>query len=169
MAPYNGGTLIVKYTVQWNQGGTDDDFIDLQTSFNVSTLTLTQTGLTAGETYKFRIIAGNFIGDSPASTAAVIIAATVPLQPQAPIKLSADETSISIRWFAQRQDNGSNVGFSGGSPIIKYRVYYDGTGSYTLLAEHTDVVTLQYTLTSATTGNTYGFKVSAVNVVGEGP
>ncbi len=61
------------------------------------------------------------------------------------------------------------MGFSGGSPVIKYRVYYDGTGSYTLLAEHTDIVTLTNTFTNATTGNTYGFKVSAVNVVGEGP
>jgi len=99
----------------------------------------------------------------------VIIAATVPLQPQAPIKLSSDETSIAIRWYALRQDNGSSVGFNGGSPITRYRVYYDGTGVYTLLSEHTDLVTLIHTLTSATTGQTYSFKVSAINVVGEGP
>lgn len=93
----------------------------------------------------------------------------MPLQPQAPLKITADETTITIRWYAQRQDNGSAIGFNGGSPIIKYKIYYDDTGSYTLLAERTDVVTLQYTMTSATTGKTYGFKVSAVNLVGEGP
>lgn len=27
--PYNGGTQIITYTVQWNQGGLDDDFVDL--------------------------------------------------------------------------------------------------------------------------------------------
>jgi len=53
----------------------------LLTTFDVVTLTYQQTGLTAGETYKFRVIAGNFIGDSPTSSAVSIVAATVPLQP----------------------------------------------------------------------------------------
>lgn len=125
--------------------------------------------MTAGEIYKFKVFASNYIGDGPVSTAASIVAATVPLQPQAPSKVSADETNVTIRWQAKRNDNGSTVGFNGGSSITKYNIYYDNTGTFTLLAEHTDLVTLQYTLTSATTGKNYGFKVSAVNVVGEGP
>lgn len=53
--------------------------------------------------------------------------------------------------------------------MIKYRIYYDDSGSFALLAESSDLVLLQHTLTGATTGKTYGFKISAVNVVGEGP
>jgi hypothetical protein len=62
----------------------------LYTTFDAVTLSYQQTGLIAGETYKFKVIANNFIGDSPASTEVAIIAATVPLQPQAPLKVSAD-------------------------------------------------------------------------------
>lgn len=115
------------------------------------------------------MFASNFIGSGPASSAVSVVAATVPLQPQAPIKVSADETTVTIRWYALRQDNGSATDFNGGSPVTKFRVYYDDSGSFALLSETTDLVTLQYTLTGATTGKTYGFKVSAVNVVGEGP
>lgn len=113
--------------------------------------------MSAGETYKFKIIAKNLVGESEASDEFAIIAATVPVAPDLPIEVSASQTQITIRWTAP--DNG-------GSFITSYDVYYNDTGSFAHLASSTDLVNLQYTLNPATTGKFYAFKVTATNAVG---
>ena len=89
LAPYNGGTSITDYRVQWNLGGSGLDFYDLVT-VGADTLTYTQSSLTTGEIYKWRIIAINTIGPGPESDHLSVYAATVPLQPSTPAKVSAD-------------------------------------------------------------------------------
>ena len=89
-APYDGGTPITNYKVLWNLGGASTDFYELFTSSDASTFTYTRSGLTSGETYQFKVVAVNFIGESIASDILSVIAATVPLQPEAPTKVSAD-------------------------------------------------------------------------------
>lgn len=90
-APYNGGTPITNYRVQWNLGGTGTDFYDLAT-VSANTLTFTQGSLTTGEIYKWRIVAINVISSTggPPSDHLSIYAATVPLKPSKPIKVIAD-------------------------------------------------------------------------------
>lgn len=61
--PYNGGTPITSYKVQWNLGGTGVAFYDLATT-NASTLSFTKSSLTTGEVYYFKVIANNLIGSS---------------------------------------------------------------------------------------------------------
>ena len=79
-APYNGGTPLTNYRVQWNKSITGSDFID-QITLDADTLTYTETELTAGETYTWKIIAVNVLGSGPESTSIEIIAATVPETP----------------------------------------------------------------------------------------
>lgn len=66
LAPYSGGTPITGYKVQWNLGGSGTQFFDLAT-VNDSTFQFTQSGLTTGEVYHFKVQALNFIGTGPDS------------------------------------------------------------------------------------------------------
>ena len=97
-----------------------------------------------------------------------MIAATVPLQPEAPIKVSADQGQITIRWVAAVEGTGSTSLFDGGSPVTSFNIYYDASGSFLELDSHTDLTNLEYQFSPASTGQQYGFTVSAINDVGEG-
>jgi len=48
------------------------------------------SGITAGVTYEFRIIAVNGVGNSSASTSIAIKAAQIPDAPSTPVKSAAD-------------------------------------------------------------------------------
>jgi hypothetical protein len=72
--------------------------------------------------------------------------------------VTADSSSIKISWTAP-----SNTG---GSSLLKYFVYIDGTKKAEVQAP-----TTEYTFASAAglvTGQNYAFTVSAVNSIGEG-
>ena len=170
-APYNGGSDITSYTVQWNLGGPGTDFYDLST-VSASTLTFTQSGLTTGEIYTFRVFATNYIDPSAPSGTLQVYAATKPLQPSTPAEVSADQNQITIRWTATAESTGTSTGFNGGSTITSYKIYVKHTGNFEEVHETTTLSNLEYQLTSSVTGhtltgNSYAFKVSAVNVVGE--
>jgi hypothetical protein len=85
----------------------------------------------------------------------------IPTGPNAPLRLSSitEETSVTISWVAPLYD--------GGSPILSYRVYQSSrsTGEYVLIA--TPSVT-QHVQSGLVSGQTYWFKISAVNSLGEG-
>lgn len=92
----------------------------------------------------------------------LIMGAVIPLVPGAPTNLSATpgNTQVTITWTAPADD--------GGSPIINYKLYRSTTssGTYALIASPSG---LTYTDTGLTNGQTYWYKVSAANGVGEGP
>jgi Fibronectin type III domain len=74
------GTSILDYTIQWdNATGT---FSQLTTG--VTDLTFTKTGVSAGQTYQFKIAARNQVGLSVYTSSFSIIAASVPATPNAP-------------------------------------------------------------------------------------
>lgn len=65
------------------------------------------------------------------------------------------------------------TGFNGGSTITSYKIYVNATGTFDEFHEQTNLLSLEYQLTSSKaghtlTGNFYAFKVSAINAVGEG-
>ena len=67
MAPADdGGSPITKYIVQWNEGGSSTDFVQL-VEVDDSTLTYTKDALTKGEIYEWRIVAVNAIESGPES------------------------------------------------------------------------------------------------------
>src|SRR5207247_3861375 len=85
--------------------------------------------------------------------------ATPPDAPQG-LTATAGDGTVDLAWSAPGSD--------GGSPITNYKIYRGGSSNgETLLDTIGDV--LSYTDTSVTNGNTYYYKVSAVNSVNEGP
>ena len=108
----NGGTPLLNYIVQWNNGGLGNDFIDLIT-VDATVLTYTLNDLTTGENYSFRIIAKNAVGSGPNSLPFASVSAAFPDAPLAPTSSFASEEIITIDWIAP---------YDGGSPIIKYHV-----------------------------------------------
>ena len=59
---------------------------------------------------------------------------------------------------------------SGYSPTVSYNIYYNLLGTYTFLANVLISVnpTNTYTHTGVTAGQTYTYKISAINIFGEG-
>lgn len=115
-------------------------------------------------TYQFKAIAVNAVGVSDQSAALSVIAAQEPLTPDAPTKLSASETHISIQWTAPNNR---------GTPITGYEVYWNGGGASTIYTKLADVgpSVHEYLHRSTdpggvTPGEFYSFKLIAINGVG---
>ena len=91
----------------------------------------------------------------------LIMGAVISVAPGAPTNLSASpgNTSVTLTWTAPASD--------GGSPITGYKLYRSTTsgGTYSLIASPS---VLTYTDTGLTNGQTYWYKVSAVNAIGVG-
>src|SRR5271157_5063829 len=150
----NGGSPIAGYTIY--QGTTSGNEAFLATIGNV--LTYTATGLTNGQTYYFKVAAMNAEGIGLNSTEA---SATPAMTPTAPLLLTATphNAQVFLCWVAPVSN--------GGSPITGYTIYQGTTsGSEALLATIGNV--LSYTATGLTNGQTYYFKVAAVNIMGTG-
>jgi hypothetical protein len=95
-----------------------------------------------------------------------VIAGTVPEAPTNLVRatgVTPEDTKITLDW-----DDAVN----GGSPIIKYVVYWDRGGldasPITPLIETGPTITF-YTVEGLTRGTTYKFQVLANNAVGDGP
>ena len=118
----------------------------------VTGTSFTNTGLTAGTTYyyKVRSYAGSTIIYSAYSS--VVSAKPVPVAPTSPKAAAASYNSIKVTWAAV-------------SGATKYEVYRatSSAGAYSLL---TTTSYLYYTNTSVNTGTTYYYKVRAYRLVG---
>ena len=91
----------------------------------------------------------------------LMMGAVIPLVPGTPTNLSATpgNAQVILGWTAPADD--------GGSAIVNYKLYRSTTsgGTYSLVASPSG---LTYTDTGLNNGQTYLYKVSAVNAVGEG-
>ncbi len=124
-----------------------------------NTTNYTDTDVTAGTTYFYRVIAVNYAGlsgafsneDSAAPTASV---------PDAPTNLvaTAGSNQVNLSWTTPASN--------GGSAITGYKVYRDGASPATTLLD-TIGVTNTYTDSTATNGNTYFYRVKATNAQGD--
>ena len=121
-------------------------------------LTYTNTGLTNGQPYWYKVSAVNAIGEGAQAGPISSTPATVPGAPQN-LQGTPGNTQVTLTWQYPVSD--------GGSAITGYKLYRSTTsgGTYSLIASP---VGLTYTDTGRTNGQTYWYKVSAVNAVGEG-
>jgi fibronectin type 3 domain-containing protein len=129
---------------------------------NVTTMSFTDTGLTNGTTYYYKVAAVNAVGTSPQSgEASATPQATVPSAPTG-LVASAGNASVVLSWTVPNSD--------GGSPITGYNVYRGtapGGEGGTPVA--TNVASSSFTDTGLANGTTYYYKVAAVNAAGTSP
>lgn len=122
-------------------------------------LEYTDSNLTNGQKYYYRVSAINGAGEGPQSNEASATPATVPDAPTGLAAYGGDGEVILI-WNPPL--------ITGGLSITNYRIYRGDTpGGGTLIFQTLDVET--YTNKGLTNGQAYYYQVSAVNEVGEGP
>ena len=155
----DGGSPITNYKIY--RGGSSNGETLLDTIGDV--LSYTDTSVTNGNTYYYKVSAVNSVNEGPLSNEASATPAAPHTAPGAPRDLvaTAGDASVSLSWSPPSSD--------GGAPITNYKIYR-GTvsgGQLSLIATVPDV--LSYTDSPLTNGKTYYYKVTAVNEVGEGP
>ncbi len=119
-------------------------------------------GVSNGITYYYRVCAVNEQGQGE-WTDEVPATPTAPITPPGPPTLdpaTPGDGQVTLRWAAPNDD--------GGSAVINYRVYRGETSGGEAFLIELDAV-LTFTDTSVINGETYYYKVSAKNEVGEGP
>jgi len=150
----NGGSVITNYKIYRGTSAGAESY--LLTIGNV--LTYTNTNLTNGQSYYYKVSAVNGVGEGPLSSEVSATPATKPSIPQNLQTVIGNHT-INLTWQAP----SSNGGFS----IINYRIY-KGTfsGNESLLTTIGNVLT--YSDTNLTNGRRYYYRISALNEIGEG-
>jgi fibronectin type 3 domain-containing protein len=150
---WNGVTGAVSYKVY---RGESVSGTYTQTGSNVTSNTFTDTELSAGRTYYYKVSAVNTGGESPQSSS--IEAATTLNAPDVPAGVTATgRTSSSITLSWNRVTGAAS-----------YKVYRgeSETGAYSPAGSP---ATTSFTDTGLPAGTTYYYKVSAVNAGGESP
>ena len=150
----DGGSMITDYRIYRSTASGAETFL---TRVGVKT-TFTDTGVTGGSTYYYRVSAVNGVGESAQSNE---LSATPipPIPPDAPrIFAAGGYNSVFLEW-GQPASNGA--------PITGYNVYR-GTagGTEQLLARIGNH--LSYTDATAVGGTSYVYEIAAVNSAGEG-
>jgi len=153
----NNGAPVTSYRVY--RGTVSGSTSLLTTVDNVNTYT--DTGLTNGVRYYYRVAAVNHIGEGPKSNEASASPTAGPSVPSVPRNLAATAGSgvVTLRWSAPAAD--------GGSPIESYTIYRGvSRDSLTVLARGSALSLFDGGLTN---GVKYYYEVAATNSVGEGP
>jgi len=151
----NGGSAITNYSVyRGTSSGAETLVIKLG-----PVLTHIDSGLANGQPYYYEVTANNSVGEGPKSSEASATPAAVPSEPQG-LTATAAEGQVTLSWTAPASN--------GGSAITGYKLYR-GTSSGTETFLTSVGLSLVYTDGGLTNGQTYYYKVSAVNSAGESP
>ena len=156
----NGGAPITGYDVYRGTSAGGESATPIAT--NVSATSFTDTGLTNGTTYYYKVAAVNAVGLSPQSgEASATPQATVPSAPSG-LVASGGNASVVLSWTVPNSD--------GGAPITGYDVYRGtSAGGESATPVATNVTGSSFTDIGVVNGTTYYYKVAAVNAVGLSP
>jgi titin len=164
----NGGSEVTSFEIQWATGQTGpfSSLVGASSPFTASTYTKS-TGITKGQTYRFKYRAKNVHGFGSFSPILEVIAATVPQAPSRPDLVSVTSSTISLKFKATEDNGGVLVSDyelwidqgSAGSTFIQLTNYVYSAEGFTY-----DVDVATETLT---VGLFYRFKYLAVNSKGE--
>ncbi len=119
--------------------------------------TFTDTTVTAGDTFSYKVIGLNIFGSSPESNTATIMALNPPSMPTLTAVQNINE--IDLSWTEPTSAN----------PINGYKIdrRING-GALSVLVANTSSTLLTFTDSTPTTGNTFGYRVRALSISGEG-
>jgi fibronectin type 3 domain-containing protein len=167
-AEVDGTTVALTWTAPADQGssailhyrvyrGLDSGFLE-QIAEAGNVLNYTDDTVSAGYTYLYQVTAVNSQGEGPRSNQVSVSVGAVPSAPQG-LEAEAGDGTVTLTWEAPSDD--------GGWPVTGYKVYR-GTaeGAEVLLATLGNVTT--YTDSAVANDQTYHYRVSAVNAMGEG-
>ena len=145
----SGGAALTHYEYDQDGSGT-------WTSTGGTASSYTVTGLTNGQSYTFRVRAVNSAGQSAASGSRTATPTTT--APEAPesLRFTPGDQQVTLRWRAPTND--------GGEPITHYEYEQDRSGAWI----STDGTATSHTVTGLNNGQTYTFRVRAVNALGNG-
>ena len=151
----NGGSPITGYKIyRSTSSGTETAYVNLG---NVNSYT--NTIVTPGVTYFYKVAAINALGVSPQSNEASATAITVPTAPQN-LQATAGTTNVTLSW-----NTPSN---NGGSAITGYKIERStNSGStWSVLVSNTGSTGTTYSNTGLSPDTTYLYRVSAINSAG---
>ena len=145
----SGGAALTHYEYEQDGSGT-------WTSTGGTAPSYTVTGLTNGQSYTFRVRAVNSAGASAASGSRSATPTTT--EPEAPesLRFTPGDQQVTLRWRAPAND--------GGEPITHYEYEQDGSGTWI----STGGTATSHTVRGLANGQTYMFRVRAVNALGNG-
>ena len=151
----DGGSPITNYRIFRSTSSGTETIIGTVGNVN----SYTNTGLTSGVTYFYKVKAVTALGSSPLSNEASATP-TGPLSAPQNLQATAGSTSVALSWQAPSSD--------GGSPITNYRIFRStSSGTETIIGTVGNVNF--YTNTGLTNGITYFYKVKAVTALGSSP
>lgn len=158
----NGGSAITGYEIDRSTNSGSTWSVIVSNTGSTST-TYSDTGLSSGTTYTYRVSAINSVGtSSPSNTASATISSNATV-PQPPTGLTASSTSssqINLGWTAPSNN--------GGSAISGYEVdsSTNNGSTWSTLVANTGSTSTTYSNTGLTANATYTYRVSAINSVG---
>lgn len=159
-APYFNGAAITDYLIEYKLSSEPTVWTTFSDGVSSGT-SATVTGLTNGSSYDFRVSAINSVGTGTASaTSTTTPFVSAPSQVTG-LTATPDMLSMGLSWTAPSANN---------SPITDYLI------EYKLASEPTTWTTWAHTASTATTafivgltsGQSYNFRVSAINAIGTG-
>ena len=157
----DGGSAINRYEYRSREsGGSYGEWATV--SGGASATSHTVTGLDNGISYEFQVRARNAIGPGPESNeASATLDEAAPGAP-AGLTATAGDESVTLNWSAPAD---------GGSQILRYEYSYAASGEtfsdWATVSGGPNSTSL--TVSGLTNGTEYGFRVRAVNSIGEGP
>ncbi len=157
----NGGSSIINYEIY--RGLTSTTITHFAQIGNV--LTFTDTGLTNGQPYYYKVSARNAAGEGPLTSYVSAIPNIVPNAPQDFKFISVADREIYLSWQPPIPN--------GGTAVTGYRIYWGtSSGSLTNTPINLGSTVLSYVLSSynegITSGQTYYFQICASNSMGFG-
>ena len=132
----------------------EQDFSGNWISSGSTDTTYTVMGLTNGTVYSFRVRARNS-GEARGASGSVSATTTAPDVPEG-LSFTPGDGLVTLRWDAPAND--------GGDMITHYEYELDGDGDWI----STDSTATNQTVTGLNNGQSYIFRVRAVNALGDG-
>lgn len=155
---YLGSSPIINYNIYRGTASGEEIFL-----IKIENITnYLDTGLVNNQTYHYFISAVNSVGEGLRSNGVSATPTSAPTVPYAPqdVKAVSGIDYIALTWDPPDRD--------GGSPIITYTLFRRTVSSSKYLLFDVGNV-LAYNDTGLTNGQTYYYRISAVNSIGEGP